>query len=189
LQKKYSLKLIHQKIPDLILIEPQLHRDDRGYFLETFREDLLKEKIGFDTIFVQDNESKSSKGVLRGLHYQEPPFDQSKLLRVVQGSILDVAVDIRNNSPTFGVHLAIELNEDNKYQLFIPKGFAHGFVVLSNSAIVCYKTDNFYSQESERGILFNDKTLDIDWKLESKDIIVSDKDKLNPIFSPRNKYF
>jgi dTDP-4-dehydrorhamnose 3,5-epimerase len=183
------LKYIRQKIPDLILIEPKTHSDSRGYFLETFRKDSLEKKIGHKIDFVQDNESMSTKGTLRGLHYQLPPFTQSKLLRVVTGSIIDVAVDIRNNSPTFGKHIAIELNEESKKQLYIPHGFAHGFLVLSEFAIVCYKTDNFYAKDYERGIAYNDESLAIDWKVQSKDILVSEKDNILPHFSLKTNYF
>lgn len=183
------MKYIRQKIPDLLVIEPSIHKDLRGYFFETFRQNFLEQTIGSKINFVQDNESMSSKGVLRGLHYQIPPFSQSKLVRVISGSILDVAVDIRNNSPTFGMHIAIELNQSNKYQLFIPKGFAHGFLVLSDSAIVCYKTDNYFSKDSERGIAYNDQKLAIDWRLKLNEILVSDKDKVNPTFSFKKQYF
>jgi len=182
------LKFTPQKIPDLILIEPTIRNDSRGYFLETFRQESLEEALGKKINFVQDNESMSSKGILRGLHYQLPPFAQSKLLRVVSGEILDVAVDIRKNSPTFGKHVAVELNEDNKNQLYIPEGFAHGFIVLSDMAIVCYKTDNYYEPNSERGILFNDIQLAIDWKLPFTDIIVSEKDKVQSSFSYDKSY-
>ena len=173
------MKCIPQKIPDLVLIEPTIRNDPRGYFLETFRQEYLEETIGSKINFVQDNESMSTKGVLRGLHYQLPPFTQSKLLRVVFGEILDVAVDIRKNSDTFGKHIAVHLNEKNKNQLYIPNGFAHGFIVLSDIAIVCYKTDNYYEPNSERGILFSDNQLDIDWRLPINEILVSDKDKLS----------
>ena len=182
------MKCTKQKIPDLVIIEPIIRSDPRGYFLESFRQESLEEVVGKKINFVQDNESMSSKGILRGLHYQLPPFTQSKLLRVVSGRILDVAVDIRNHSPTFGKHVAVELNEDNKNQLYIPEGFAHGFVVLSDKAIVCYKTDNYYEPNSERGILFNDTRLAIDWKLPVSDIMVSEKDKVQPSFSYEKSY-
>jgi dTDP-4-dehydrorhamnose 3,5-epimerase len=183
------LKFIRQKIPDLILIEPKVHSDSRGYFVETFREDFLEKKIGQKIDFVQDNESMSTKGTLRGLHYQLPPFTQSKLVRVVYGSIIDVAVDIRKNSPTFGMHVSVELNEDNKKQLYIPHGFAHGFIVVSDSAIVCYKADNFHAKDYERGIIYNDEALAIEWRIPSKDILVSEKDNILPRFSRDTNYF
>ena len=182
------MKYTRQKIHDLILIEPKVHIDSRGYFFEAFQQDSFEKKVGHKVDFVQDNESMSSRGTLRGLHYQLPPFSQSKLIKVTFGSILDVAVDIRNNSPTFGMHIAIELNEENKKQLYIPQGFAHGFIVLSEIAIVCYKTDNYYEPNSQRGILFSDIKLDIDWKLPINEIIVSDKDKVQPRFSYEKSY-
>ena len=183
------MKYTRQKIPELLIIEPVFHKDLRGYFIETFRQNLLEKAIQSKISFVQDNESMSSKGILRGLHYQIPSFSQSKLVRVISGSILDVAVDIRNNSPTFGMHIAVELNQTNKHQLFIPKGFAHGFLVLSDFAIVCYKTDNYYSKGSERGIAYNDDKLAIDWGLKLNEILVSDKDKSHPNFSFEKQYF
>ena len=183
------MKFIRQKIPDLILIEPKVHSDSRGYFVETFREDFLEKKIGQKIDFVQDNESMSTKGTLRGLHYQLPPFTQSKLVRVVYGSIIDVAVDIRKNSPTFGMHVSVELNEDNKKQLYIPHGFAHGFIVVSDFAIVCYKADNFHAKDYERGIIYNDEALAIEWRIPSKDILVSEKDNILPRFSRDTNYF
>jgi len=171
------LKFTPQSIKDVMLIEPTTHGDDRGYFVETFRKDLFEEAIGYKVDFVQDNESKSTKGVLRGLHYQLPPYTQAKLVRVIKGSVLDVAVDIRKSSPTFGQHVAVELTEQNKHQLFVPHGFAHGFVVLSNSATFAYKVDNYYAPEHDRGIAFDDNDLDIDWQLLAEDLRLSDKDK------------
>ena len=182
------MKFTPQKIPDLVLIEPTIRNDSRGYFLETFRQESLEEAIGNKINFVQDNESMSTKGVLRGLHYQLPPFTQSKLIRVVYGEILDVAVDVRKNSDTFGKHVAVHLNENNKNQLYIPNGFAHGFIVLSDIAIVCYKTDNYYERNSERGILFSDNQLNIDWRLPINEILVSEKDKVQPRFSYEKSY-
>ncbi len=172
-----------QSIPDVILINPNVHSDNRGYFVEIFRHDLFEQAIGYKINFVQVNESKSSKGVLRGLHYQLPPYNQAKLVRVVQGSVLDIAVDIRKSSPTFGQHVAVELTGDNKQQLFIPHGFAHGFVVLSENATFTYKVDNYYAPEHNRGIAFNDDNLSIDWKLPIQDLQLSDKDKNNPNLS------
>ncbi|MCU7694593.1 dTDP-4-dehydrorhamnose 3,5-epimerase [Haoranjiania flava] len=166
---------------DCFIIEPKVFADDRGYFLESFSEKKFIEAV-CDTRFVQDNESKSSYGVLRGLHFQKPPFAQSKLVRVIKGAVLDVAVDMRRSSSTFGKSFAVELTEDNKKQLFIPRGFAHGFVVLQDDTIFQYKCDNYYAPESEGGILWNDPELNIDWKVPFDKIILSEKDKKNPLF-------
>ena len=174
------MKFIPQSIADVILIEPAIHGDDRGYFVETFRQDLFEEAIGYKVNFVQDNESKSTKGVLRGLHYQLPPYTQAKLVRVIEGSVLDVAVDIRKSSPTFGQHVAVELTANNKHQLFVPHGFAHGFVVLSDSSTFAYKADNYYTPEYDRGIAFDDSELAIDWQLLAEELQLSDKDKTHP---------
>ena len=174
------MKFTLQSIKGVILIEPTNHDDDRGYFIETFRQDLLEEAIGCKVNFVQDNESRSTKGVLRGLHYQLPPFSQAKLVRVIEGNVLDIAVDIRKSSPTFGQHVAVELTGDNKHQLFIPHGFAHGFVVLSESATFAYKVDNYYAPEQDRGIAFDDKELKINWQLLSEDLQLSGKDRAHP---------
>jgi dTDP-4-dehydrorhamnose 3,5-epimerase len=174
------LKFTPQTIPDVILVEPSIHGDNRGYFTETFRQDLFEEAIGYKVNFIQDNESKSTKGVLRGLHYQLPPYTQAKLVRVIKGSVLDIAVDIRRSSPTFGQYVAVKLTEENKYQLFVPHGFAHGFVVLSDSATFTYKVDNYYAPKHDRGIAFNDKDLAIDWQLPSEVLQLSDKDKTHP---------
>jgi len=174
------LKFTPQSIKDVILIEPTIHGDDRGYLIETFRQDLLEEAIGCKVNFVQDNESKSIKGVLRGLHYQLPPYTQAKLVRVIEGSVLDVAVDIRKSSPTFGQHVSLELTAQNKHQLFVPHGFAHGFVVLSDSATFAYKVDNYYAPEHDRGIAFDDKELKVDWQLLAEELQLSDKDRANP---------
>ncbi len=183
------MQFISQKIPDVILIVPKVHGDDRGYFMESYRKDLLEDFLNKKINFTQDNESKSSLGVLRGLHYQLPPFAQSKLVRVISGSVLDVVVDIRKNSPTYGNHLCIELSSENQSQLFIPKGFAHGFIVLSNEAIFSYKVDKPYEPNYERGIAFDDKYLKIDWIL-SRDIIqISKKDTLLPKFSELSSPF
>ena len=174
------MKFTPQSIKDVILIEPTIHGDDRGYFIETLRQDLLEEAIGYKVNFVQDNESKSIKGVLRGLHYQLPPYTQAKLVRVIEGSVLDVAVDIRKSSPTFGQHVSLELNAQNKYQLFIPHGFAHGFIVLSDSATFNYKVDNYYAPEHDRGIAFDDEQLKINWQLSAEKLQLSDKDRALP---------
>tara|TARA_B110001450_G_C17469151_1_gene419435 strand:+ start:52 stop:591 length:540 start_codon:yes stop_codon:yes gene_type:complete len=174
------LKFIPQSISDVLLIEPTIHCDGRGYFIETFRQDLLEEVIGYKVNFVQDNESKSTKGVLRGLHYQIEPYSQAKLVRVIEGSVIDVVVDIRKSSPSFGQHVSIELSAHNKHQLFIPRGFAHGFMALTDTATFVYKVDNYYSQTHERGISFNDKQLDINWGLPDEILQISDKDKHLP---------
>ena len=170
------------EIPEVILCEPITISDDRGYFSETFRQDKLEKFLGFKINFCQENQSKSSFGVLRGLHYQLAPYAQTKLVRVLQGTVLDVSVDLRKDSPTFGKHVAIELSEENKSQILIPKGFAHGFVVLSEEAVLTYKVDNYYHKVSERGIAFDDKSLAIDWKLNSEDIKVSLKDANQVLF-------
>ena len=164
------MKFSRAEISDVIMIEPKVFSDERGYFFESFKQNELNEFLGYDVNFCQDNESKSTYGVLRGLHYQEPPFSQAKLVRVTQGSVLDVAVDIRQDSPTFGKHIAIELNEENKKQLFIPRGFAHGFVVLSENAVFSYKVDNYYNREFDRGIAFDDPALEINCKIKKTDI-------------------
>lgn len=174
------MKFTPQFIKDVILIEPNIINDSRGYFVETFRQDLLEKTIGYKVDFKQENESKSSKGTLRGLHYQIEPFAQAKLLSVTKGRVLDVALDIRKSSPSFGDHVSIELTENNKRQLFVPKGFAHGFVVLSESAILTYKVDNYYAPKYDRGIAFDDKKLKIDWQFSVEELQFSDKDKTHP---------
>ncbi len=174
------MKFIKTTIPEVVIIEPEIYGDKRGYFMVSYSQKEFEENI-LKTKFIQDNESMSSHGVLRGLHYQAPPYAQAKLVRVVLGKVLDVAVDIRKGSPTFSQHVAVELSEENKRQLFIPRGFAHGFVVLSKKAIFQYKIDNIYAPEYERGIAFNDKGLGIDWKIKPEDIILSEKDKKNPV--------
>lgn len=168
-------------IPDVVIIDPLVHGDERGYFVETFRADKLKEFLGYTIDFCQDNESKSSYGVLRGLHYQLPPYAQTKLVRVIHGEVLDVAVDIRQGSPTFGQHVAVKLSEANKRQMLIPRGFAHGFVVLSEECTFTYKVDNYYSPECDRGIAFNDPSLAIDWIIPDSALRLSDKDKTQPL--------
>ena len=169
------------KIPDVVIIDPKIHGDARGYFVETFRQDKLEECLGFKVNFCQDNESKSSRGVLRGLHYQLHPSAQTKLVRVIQGSVLDVAVDIREGSPTFGQHIAVKLTSENKRQLFIPRGFAHGFIVLEDDTIFAYKVDNYYSPENDRGIAFDDEVIGIDWILDREELKLSDKDTKQPL--------
>ena len=182
------MKVTQSQIPDVYILEPQVYGDHRGYFTETFREDIFNTEISNKVTFCQDNESKSSKGILRGLHYQLPPYAQSKLVRVVQGEVLDVAVDIRVGSPTYGKYVSVVLNDSNKKQLFIPRGFAHGFVVLSDEAIFCYKVDNYYSAEHDRGIYFNDPEIAIDWMLEEKSLVLSDKDKSLSVFRNADKF-
>ena len=183
------MNFIRTNIPDVIIIEPTVHGDDRGYFVETFRADKLEAFLGFKLNFGQDNESKSSRGVLRGLHYQLPPHAQSKLVRVIQGRVLDVAVDIRKNSPTFGQYVAVELSADNKKQLFVPRGFAHGFVVLEDDTIFAYKVDNYYSPKCDRGIAFDDAALNIDWILNKEELNLSAKDKVQPLLENTNDLF
>lgn len=177
------------EIPDVVIIEPTVHGDSRGYFVETFRQDKLEEFLGYKINFCQDNESKSSKGVLRGLHYQLPPHAQTKLVRVIQGKVLDVAVDIRKNSPTFGQHVAVELSAENKKQMFVPRGFAHGFVVLEEDTIFAYKVDNYYSPECDRGIAFDDEDLNINWILKKEELKLSQKDTKQPKLSQTNDLF
>ncbi|WP_066359718.1 dTDP-4-dehydrorhamnose 3,5-epimerase [Aliarcobacter cryaerophilus] len=167
-------------IPDVVIIEPKVHGDSRGYFVETFVSNKLDEFLRYKINFCQDNESKSSKGVLRGLHYQLPPHAQTKLVRVISGRVLDVAVDIRKNSPTFGKYVAVELSGENKKQLLIPRGFAHGFVVLEDDTVFAYKVDNYYSPECDRGIAFDDKNLNIDWILNHNELNLSAKDTKQP---------
>lgn len=164
------------EIHDVVVIKPKLFYDERGYFFESFREKNLNEFLGYEVKFCQENESKSTYGVLRGLHYQEEPHAQSKLVRVLQGKVLDVAVDLRKDSNSYGKHISIFLSEENKKQLFIPKGFAHGFVVLSQTAIFSYKVDNYYNPNSERSIYYNDPNLKIDWKIDENSIKVSGRD-------------
>ena len=173
-------------IPDVVIIEPKVHGDSRGYFVETFVSNKLEEFLGYKINFCQDNESKSSKGVLRGLHYQLPPHAQTKLVRVISGRVLDVAVDIRKNSPTFGKYVAVELSGENKKQLLIPRGFAHGFVVLEDDTIFAYKVDNYYSPECDRGIAFDDKNLNIDWILNHDELNLSAKDTKQPKLNETN---
>jgi len=183
------MKFIAQSIPDIVLVQPQVHGDERGYFVETFRQDLFEQAIGHPVSFVQDNESKSTRGVLRGLHYQLPPHAQSKLVRVISGSVLDIAVDIRRGSPSYGQHVAVELSEENKHQLFVPRGFAHGFVVLTETATFAYKVDNYYSPECDRGLAFDDKQLNIDWKIDKSYLQLSEKDTKQPSFAELSSGF
>lgn len=167
-------------IPGLLVFEPHVFEDSRGYFFESYNEKEFRE-AGIDFRWVQDNQSSSAYGVIRGLHYQLPPYEQSKLVRVLRGKILDVVVDIRKGSPTYGKSYCAVLSAKNKRQLFIPKGFAHGFSVLSEKAEVLYKCDGYYNKESEAGIIYNDPALNIDWRIPAKDAIISDKDKQLPL--------
>ena len=173
------MKITSLAIPDVKLIEVNVFADSRGYFFESFRKEIFENEIG-RIDFVQENESKSFYGTLRGLHYQAPPFSQSKLVRVIEGEIIDVAVDLRKNSPTLGQHVSIKLSSENKKQLFIPQGFAHGFVTLSDFAIFQYKVDNYYSKAHERGVIYNDPEIAVDWGFDKEKLIISDKDFLLP---------
>ena len=176
------MTIIPTEIPDVRIIEPKVFGDARGYFFESWNQ-AVYEEAGITCRFLQDNESKSRFGVLRGLHYQAVPFTQAKLVRVIEGAVLDVALDIRKGSPTFGRHVAVELSGENKRQLFIPRGFAHGFVVLSEEVLFAYKCDNRYAPASERGIAFNDPALGIDWRVKTDRFILSPKDMKNPPFA------
>ncbi len=177
------MELIRTPLKGCFIVQPPVFNDTRGYFFESFNERKFNEKIGLDVHFVQDNQSFSSYGVLRGLHFQRGVHAQAKLVRVIAGEVLDVAVDLRQDSPSFGKHHSVLLSAENKLQLFIPRGFAHGFIVLSRQAEFFYKCDNYYNKESEGGILFNDPDLAINWTLPPTDILVSDKDKNNSTFS------
>lgn len=175
------MNIVETPLKDLFIIEPKVIEDSRGYFFEAYNKERLK-KYGIDIEFVQDNQSKSGYGVVRGLHFQKNPKPQTKLVRVLEGSVFDVAVDCRKSSPTFGKWYGLELSSENKKQLLIPKGFAHGFSVLSKIAIVFYKCDEFYSPEHDSGIFYKDSGLNINWQVPDKDIIVSDKDSKQPFF-------
>lgn len=174
------MNIVKTPIEGLLIIEPRVFSDSRGYFFESFNAAEFSAKTGLGVNFCQDNESMSTYGVLRGLHFQKPPYTQAKLVRVVKGGVLDVAVDLRRGSMTFGKHVAVELTEENHRQLFIPKGFAHGFAVLTSKVIFQYKCDEFYHPESEGAILWSDPTLNIDWKIPAKDVILSEKDRIHP---------
>ncbi|MCD4788545.1 MAG: dTDP-4-dehydrorhamnose 3,5-epimerase [Bacteroidales bacterium] len=173
------MEIIKTKIPDLLIIKPDVFEDERGYFFESYNNEKFV-KAGIDYKFVQDNESKSQKGVLRGLHFQNPPYAQGKLVRVMKGAVLDVAVDIRKNSPTYGQWASIELSESNKMMYWVPPGFAHGFVTLENNTVFFYKCTNLYNKQSEGSILWNDPDLNIDWIIDNP--ILSEKDKVSPLF-------
>ncbi len=174
------MNFIPTALEGCFILEPKLIFDERGYFMESFNERLFQEKTGTDTHFVQDNQSFSTKGVLRGLHYQTGEHAQAKLVRVIQGEVLDVAVDIRPDSKTFGQHVAVLLSSENQRQLFVPRGFAHGFLVLSDTVVFFYKCDNFYNKESEGGIIYNDPEINIDWQFNQQELIISEKDQILP---------
>jgi len=176
------MKFVNTYIEGLSIIEPTVFGDNRGYFLESYNKKKFEEAIG-KISFVQDNESKSSKGVLRGLHFQKPPYAQAKLVRCIEGKVLDIAVDIRDGSETYGEHITVELSGENKKQVFIPRGFAHGFLVLSESAIVAYKVDNNYTPVYDAGIRWDDPTLNIQWGVNEREVLVSEKDVKLPFFS------
>ena len=182
------MNVIKTDIPDVVIIEPRVFGDHRGYFFESFSEKDFSENVR-EVKFVQDNESKSCYGVLRGLHFQKPPHAQAKLVRVVKGRVLDVAVDVRKGSPTFGKHVAVELSEQNHRQFFIPRGFAHGFVVLTDEVVFQYKCDNLYAPQSEGSVAWNDPQIGIDWKIAPEDIILSEKDKKSPMLADAPELF
>lgn len=181
------MNFIATKLQGCYIIEPKIIQDERGYFMESFNEKTFQEGVKQAVHFVQDNQSFSTKGVLRGLHYQTGEHAQAKLVRVLQGEVLDVAVDIRPNSPTFGQYEAVLLSGENQRQFFVPRGFAHGFLVLSETATFFYKCDNFYNKESEGGIIYNDETINIDWQFSLEDLIISEKDKVQPTLENAKK--
>lgn len=176
------MEVLKTKIEGLVIIEPKIFKDDRGYFYESFSQCEFVEKV-CNTTFVQDNQSKSTYGVLRGLHFQKPPHAQSKLVRCIEGVVLDVAVDIRQGSPTFGQYVAVELSAENQRQFFVPRGFAHGFSVLSPTAVFQYKCDNYYAPQHEGAIAWNDPSIGIDWRIPAQDVILSDKDRNHPLLA------
>lgn len=181
------MNFIPTKLQGCFIIEPKIIKDERGYFMESFNEDTFQKGVNQQVHFVQDNQSFSSKGVLRGLHYQTEEHAQAKLVRVLQGEVLDVAVDIRPNSPTFGQYEAVVLSRENQKQFFVPRGFAHGFLVLSETATFFYKCDNFYNKESEGGISYNDKTINVNWDFPVEELIISEKDKVQPTLENAKK--
>lgn len=183
------MNVIQTPFEGLLILEPKVFGDERGYFFESFNEKVFTEATGFPHRFVQDNQARSCKNVLRGLHYQNEPIAQSKLIRCLQGAIWDVVVDLRKASSTYGQWYGVELSEENKRQFLIPRGFAHGYSVLSETAEVFYKCDNFYSREQEGGVFYNDPALKIDWKIDLDQAIVSDKDKVQPLFKDCNSLF
>ncbi len=181
------MNFIPTKLKGCYTIEPKVILDERGYFMESFNEKAFQDGVAQAVHFVQDNQSFSTKGVLRGLHYQTNEYVQAKLVRVLQGEVLDVAVDIRPDSPTFGQYESVLLSGENQRQFFVPRGFAHGFLVLSETATFFYKCDNFYNKESEGGIIYNDETINIDWQFSLKDLIISEKDKVQPVLEKAKK--
>lgn len=182
------MKCIETGFIGLYVLEPTVFKDNRGYFMESFNAKILSE-LGLETNFIQDNQSFSTRGVLRGLHFQNAPHAQTKLVRVLSGAIMDVVVDLRKKEPTYGKKFSIELSAENRKQLYVPKGFAHGFSVLSSAAEILYKCDNYYHREAEGGLLFNDPVLEIDWGIPSNEIILSDKDLMNPVLAKANFRF
>ncbi len=176
------MKITETKLKGCFIIEPKIFEDERGYFFESFNSEEFNRALGMKIIFLQDNQSFSKKGVIRAIHYQIGSYAQAKLVRVINGTVLDVAVDLRINSPTYGEHISIELSAENKKQLFIPRGFGHGFSVLSETAELFYKCDNFYNKKSERGIIYNDVLIGIDWKIPESEVLVSEKDLALPLF-------
>lgn len=183
------MAVIKTNVEGVLIIEPQVFGDERGYFFESYNEERFRAETGIETHFVQDNESKSKYGVVRGMHFQRQPHAQAKLVRVVRGRVIDVAVDIRSGSPTYGKYVAVELSESNHRQLFIPKGFAHGYVVMEDDTVFQYKCDEYYHPESEGGIAWNDPTIGIDWGINSRDIILSTKDQHNPTLAELGEIF
>lgn len=177
------------QIKDCYIIHDTVFEDERGYFFESFNRQKFEQQTALDVNFVQDNQSKSSYGVLRGLHFQKGEWAQAKLVRVIQGKVLDVVVDLRKSSPSFGQHVAVELSENSRTQLFVPRGLAHGFVVLSETCVFFYKCDNYYNKQSEGGLMYNDPELNIDWKINADQFIVSEKDKNNPYFNQLTEFF
>ncbi len=182
------MPFITTNIPDLVVFNPKIWRDDRGYFYEVYNAETFR-KTGINTKFVQDNQALSTYGVLRGLHYQLPPYSQAKLVRVIQGEVLDVVVDIREGASTYGQSFTIRLSDANKKQLFIPRGFAHGYVVLSDAAIFAYKCDNFYAKSHDAGIYFNDPVLNINWEIDLDKVVLSEKDKVQPKFGAHKRFY
>ncbi len=177
------MKVIETGLKDCVVIEPRIYGDSRGYFFESYNQKRFKDLTGIDVQFIQDNQSRSDRGVLRGLHFQKGEFAQAKLVRVIQGKVLDIAVDLRPNSSTFGKSYSVVLTGDNNRQLYIPRGFAHGFSVLENDTIFSYKCDNYYNKDSESGIMYNDPALNIDWMLDDDEILLSDKDRVLPLLA------
>ncbi|MBD5370414.1 MAG: dTDP-4-dehydrorhamnose 3,5-epimerase [Bacteroides sp.] len=177
------MEVIKTEIEGVVILKPRVFEDARGYFFESYSEKVFNEVMGREVHFVQDNQSKSSRGVMRGLHFQTPPYTQAKLVRCVRGKVLDVAVDLRKDSPTYGKHVAVELSEDNHLQFFVPRGFAHGFAVLSDEAVFQYKCDNYYHPQADGGISILDKSLGIDWRISEEEALLSEKDMKHPLLA------